>query len=138
MVSTAKTPEASDGNLGAGQTSSPPPIFKGESLPSGGMFKITGQRQEQPVVAILNEADTSLRFVLQDSRGQLRTEMIAPGETKELIVAEGSYIASVDAPDDLRIYETNGTVDAKRFHRYQADFRVVTGSGPPQPFHIGD
>jgi hypothetical protein len=105
---------------------------------SSGIFQVKEQAQKDPVIAIADDTPYNLRLVLQDSNGQTLTEWISSGSSKDLTIPQGSYSASIEAPDAYRTLETGGEVVVKSFHHYEADFVLTPTDGTPNSFYIGD
>jgi hypothetical protein len=109
-----------------------------DSNPSGGFFKVTPQANQAPVVDITNTSPYPLRLVLEDANGAQKIEWIAVNDSRELTIPQGSYQASIDAPDDGLNVPAYGSVDIQNFHHYDAEFGLIPYDGSPNSFHIGD
>ncbi|MDR3687814.1 MAG: hypothetical protein P4L46_00440 [Fimbriimonas sp.] len=128
-LATSQSPSMpSSGSMAASGTSEPP----------AGIFQVTGQAQQDPVVAIKNDTVSPLRLMLQCADGSVQAEWIQAGTSKDLTILQGRYLASIDAPDNENIMPTNGTIDVKNFHHYEADFIAVPYADTDSSFYIGD
>ena len=104
----------------------------------GGIFKVEKQAQQAPIIAISDSAPDDLRLTLQDQNGQVQTKMIRAGTSETITVPQGSYYATIDAPDNAMILSSTGEVNVKEFHHYAAQFGEVPAGESDRSFYIGD
>jgi hypothetical protein len=116
----------------------PSATARNSTPPQEGLFKIKTQTQRAPVITVGNSTPYELRLVLEDSAGRYETEQIPSEGSTDVTLPQGDYEASIDAPEDEMVVQTNGNVDVKSFHHYEADFILVPASSSPSSFYIGD
>ncbi len=105
---------------------------------ANGLFEVRPQREQQPIVAIQNSSGVDLRLTMEDQAGDVQSEVVPAGTSKDLTIVQGRYTATVDAPQGSGVWPSDGTLDVKDFHHYQAVFVLSPSNGEPSKFYIGD
>ena len=99
-----------------------------------GMFLVSGQEQQQPVVEIKNETPVVLHLLLNKADGKTITLDVSPDTTGRVEVSTGHYEAKV-FDSSGRVKSAFGTADITEYRKYEADFIVKQGGS--YNFHIG-
>ena len=99
-----------------------------------GIFMVTSQSGQQPVVEIQNDSDTSLRLLMNSSDGKVFSLDVGARSDGDIEVPTGHYEAKVyDVAG--HISSAFGDADITQYKRYTASFHVEPQGG--QRFHIG-